>query len=238
MLTKINDTKLDERIRAAYVGGLWRKPSAELSTKLVPLLTGATPDGIKRAAALAIGYAGNPANDEALLKLLDDPNARRYAAIAVTLGGSEACAKKLLDVLSTDRDTEDVLRTSVNSNENDNFNLLLEPMFTSGQLYRRMRVAEILKDGSDLTNVSYSYAWTHLALRLANGWDGPAGVSSRFVRGQLYKTLTGPDAEKRRLVADMLVGMNLRGMLLAGRDAGIKEARDALHNMDRPKSAS
>jgi hypothetical protein len=30
----------------------------------------------------------------------------------------------------------------------------------------------------------------------------------------------------------------MRGLLLAGRDAGIKEARAALMEMDRPKSAS
>ncbi len=239
LLAKINDPKLDERFRMAYVGGLWRKPNAELATKLMPLLSSAAaPGGVKMSAALAIGYAGNPANDEDLIKLLDDPNARRFAAVAVVLGGSEAGARKLLEVLPNDRDAEEILRGAVNSTENDNFNLLLEPMFTSGQIYRRMRVAEILKEGNPTANISYTYAWTQLSARLVAGWDGASGVSSRAIRGELYKTLTGQDAEKRRLVAGVLVGMNMRGLLLAARDANIKEAREALLGMDRPKAAT
>jgi hypothetical protein len=69
-----------------------------------------------------------------LNKLLDDPNARRYAAVSVVLGGNEAGATKLLEVLPEDRDTDEILRGIVNSNEDDNFNLLLEPMFASGQV--------------------------------------------------------------------------------------------------------
>ncbi|HEX7479853.1 MAG TPA: HEAT repeat domain-containing protein [Polyangiales bacterium] len=239
LLSKITDAKLDERVRMAYVSGLWRKPNAEISTKLVPLLSSTnTPGTIKLSAALAIGYAGNPANDEDLIKLLDDTNARRYAAVAVVLGGSEAGARKLLDVLPNDRDAEEILRGAINSTENDNFNLLLEPMFASGQIYRRMRVAEILKEGNETTKVSYTYPWTQLAARLAAGWDGASGMSARAVRAALYKVVTGPDAEKRRLVASVLVGMNMRGLLLAARDAGVKEARDAVMSMDRPKAAT
>jgi HEAT repeat protein len=237
LLSKINDTKLDERVRVAYVSGLWRKPSAALSTKLLPLLSGNAPGTIKQSAALAIGYAAVPANDESLIKLLDDANARRYAAMAVTIGGGDMAIKKLLAVLPSDRDAEEILRGAVNSDENDNFNLLLEPMFTSGQVFRRIRAAELLKIGDD-NGGSFSYVWQHLATRLAVGWEGPGGVSPRYVRAELYKALTGPDAEKRRVAAAMLVGMNMRGLLLAARDANIKEAREALLSMDRPKTVA
>lgn len=236
MFAKIADQKLDERIRTAYVNGLWRKPNPALAPKLLTLLTSQTPGGVKLAAALAIGYSGSPQADDGLIKLLDDPNARRYAAIAVVLGGNEAGARKLLEVLPQDRDAEEILRGAVNSNENDNFNLLLEPMFTSGQIYRRMRVAQLLRDGNVLTNTSYSYPFMQLSTRLVSGWDGPGGVSPRWIRAELYKQLTSGDPERRRLIANMLVGMNMRGMLLAARDAGVKEAREALLNMDRPKS--
>jgi HEAT repeat protein len=236
MLAKITDAKLDERVRTAYVNGLWRKPNPTLAPKLLALLTGNTPGTVKVAAALAIGYSGNPATDEAIIKLLDDPAARRYAAIAAVLGGSDAVARKLLDVLPEDRDAEEILRGAVNSNEDDNFNLLLEPMFSSGQIYRRMRVAQILKEGNPLTQVSYSYPFMQLSTRLVSGWDGAGGVSPRWIRAELYKQLTGTNPEQRKLVAATLVGMNMRGMLLAGRDAGVKEAREALLNMDRPKS--
>jgi HEAT repeat protein len=237
LLAKIADPKVEERIRVAYVSGLWRKPSPELSAKLLPLLSGNTAGGVKLAAALAIGYSGNPSTDEALGRLLEDPQARRYAAIAITLGGSEANAKQLVAVLGKDRETEEILRGAVNSNEDDNFNMLLESMFTSGQFYRRLRVAEILKAGDDTLNASYSYAWIHLAGRLVAGWQAPGGASPRFVRAELYKGLTGSDAERRRLCAAILTGMNMRGLLLAARDAGIKEAREAILSMDRPKSA-
>ena len=63
-------------------------------------------------------------------------------------------------------------------------------------------------------------------------------MSPRWIRAELYKQLTGGDAERRRLVANAFVGMNLRGLLLAARDAGVKEAREALLNMDRPKASS
>jgi HEAT repeat protein len=239
MLAKVLDPKSEERVRTAYVNGLWRKPNEALSAKLVPLLGSAqTPGTVKLAAALAVGYSGNPSNDAALIKLLDDPNARRFAAIAATLGGGEEVALKLLAVLPEDRDAEEILRGAVNSNEDDNFNLLLEPMFTSGQIYRRMKVAHVLREGNPMNNnITFTYPTQQLAARLVAGWDGPAGVSARWIRAELYKSLTGSDAGRRKLVAEMMVAMNMRGLLLAARDAGVKEAREALLNMDRPKSA-
>jgi hypothetical protein len=154
------------------------------------------------------------------------------------LGGSEAGGRKLLEVLPQDRDAEEILRGIVNSNEDDNFNLMLEPMFASGQIYRRIRVAQILKDGNPLTNIAYSYAFQQVSARLVAGWDGPLGVSPRWVRAELYKQLTTGTPEQKKLVAAAFVGMNMRGLLLAARDAGVKEAREALLNMDRPKASS
>lgn len=236
MLSRIQDTKLDERIRVAYVEGLWRKPNMDLSTQLLPLLEGDTPAAIKRSAALAIGYAGNPANDAKLIELLDNPASRRDAAIAITLGGSEAGAAKLLEVLPKDKDTEEVLRLSVNSNEDDNFNLLTESMFSSGQIYRRLRVAQILKEGDGKN--SYSYVWTQVNARLRSGWEGPAGVSPRFIRETFYKELTGSDAARRAIVAETFAAMNMRGLLLAARDANIQEARNTLLALEHPKQVT
>lgn len=233
MLQKIMDTKLDERIRTDYALGLWRKPNPEISTQLLPLLQGDTPAGVKTAAALAIGYAGNPANDAKLIALLDDPNARRYAAVAITLGGSEEAAHKLVDVLAKDRDTEEILRMAVNSTEDDNFNLLMKSMFDSGQLYRRLKVAQILSEGNG--TASYSYAWLHITTRLRSGWEGPGGMSDRDIRETLFKEIGSSDPARRKLVADTLLAMNLRGLLLAARDAGVKEAREVLLAAERPK---
>lgn len=233
MVGKVLDTKLPENVRVFYAQGLWRKPSPEAAAQLVPLLSGDTPGAIKTAAALAIGYAGSPTTDANLISLLDDPQSARYAAMAVVLGGSEEAARKLLEVLPKDRDTEEVLRTAVNSNEDDNFNLLTKPMFESGQIYRRLKVAEILRDGNG--DISYSYVWLHLTTRLRAGWDGPGGMSERAIRVALNEQLASQDPARRELVAGVLGAMNYRGLLLAARDAGIKEARETLMALDRPK---
>jgi HEAT repeat protein len=236
MLSKIGDAKLDERIRTDYALGLWRKPNAEVSSKLLPLLQGETPSTIKLAAALAIGYAGNPANDAQIIALLDDPTARRYTAFAALLGGDEAAANKLLAVLPTDRDTEEVLRMAVGSTEDDNFNLLMQTMFDSGQIYRRLRVAQLLMAGTG--EIAYSYPWIQITTRLRAGWEGPGGMNDRDIRGALFKELGSQDSARRKLAATTLAAMNMRGLLLAARDAGIKEAREVLLDMDRPKEAA
>lgn len=234
MLQKIMDANLDERIRAAYATGLWRKPNPEVAVQLIPLLKAAeTPAAIKAAAALAVGYAANPANDGELLAMLDDPNARRYASYAVVLGGNEAAAEKLLEVLPKDRDTEEILRMAVNSTEDDNFNLLTKTMFESGQIYRRLRVAQILMQGKGDT--SYTYVWAHLTTRMRAGWEGIDGMSERDIRAALFKELGNPEAARRELIAATLASMNLRGLLLAARDANIKEAREVLLQQDRPR---
>jgi HEAT repeat protein len=235
LLQKIQDKALDERIRTAYALGLWRKPNPDVAAQLPPLLQGDTPSTIKQAAALAIGYAGAPANDAQLLTLLDDPSARRYTAFAVALGGNDAAAQKLLTILPTDRDTEEVLRMAVGSTEDDNFNLLTQAMFDSGQIYRRLGVATIMMQGGPDGGTSYTYFWQQITARLRSGWDGPGGMSDRDIRAALFKELGSPDAERRSLVARTLASMNLRGLLLAARDAGVKEAREVLLEMDRPK---
>ncbi|MFI5306514.1 MAG: HEAT repeat domain-containing protein [Polyangiales bacterium] len=234
MLQKIMDVKLDERIRTDYATGLWRKPNPEVAAALLPLLSGETPAAIKTAAALAIGYAGSADNDAKLLALLDDPSARRYAAFAVVLGGNEDAARKLLEILPKDRDTEEVLRLAVSSNADDNFNLLTKSMFDSGQIFRRLRVAEIMMQGTG--GNSYSYLWAQVTARLRSGWEGAGGMSDRDIRNTMYKELGSADPKRRALVANTLLSMNLRGLLLAARDAGVKEARDVLLNSDRPKA--
>jgi HEAT repeat protein len=233
MLTKMMDAQAEERIRTNYALGLWRKPNPEISTQLVPLLSGDAPAGVKTAAALAIGYAGNPANDAPLLALLDDPNSARYAGMAAILGGGEDTARKLLAILPKDRDTEEIVRGAVTSGEDDNFNLLMKSMFESGQIYRRLRTAQILMEGEGQT--SFSYVWMQITTRLRAGWEGPGGMSDREIREAVFKEMSSPDAARRALVARTLAAMNLRGLLLAARDAGVKEARDILLEMDRPQ---
>ncbi len=233
ILQKIQDPSLEERVRVAYVQGLWLTPDREFARQLFPLFQADAPSPIRRAAALAIGYAGDPSNDAQLIQMLGPEQTRRDAAVAIVLSGGEEAPPKLLEVLDQDRDLREVLRMAVTSNVDDNFNLLNEEMFTSGQVYRRLRGAEILKEGTSET-ASYSYIWTHLTTRLTQGWQGPGGASRRYIRGHLYKSLISEDPALRRLVAETFVSMNERGLLLAARDAGVKEARTVLMQLDRP----
>jgi HEAT repeat protein len=236
LLEKIKDEKLTDRVRIAYVQGLWLSPNRAFAKELFPLFTSTTPSEIKRAAALAIGYAGDPSNDAQLIQMIGNRDTRRDAAVAIVLGGSTDAARKLIPVLDQDNDLREVLRMSVTSNTDDNFNLLNEDMFTSGQIYRRLQVAEILKNEAGEA-ASYSYVWNHLTTRLATGWQEPGGISPRKIREYLYKTITGSDPELRRLVAEVLNAMSERGLLLAARDAGIAEARKLLIKVDQVDSA-
>ncbi len=237
ILEKIKDQSLTERVRNAFVQGLWLTPNRQFAKQLFPLFTAETPSPVKRAAALAIGYAGDPSNDAQLISMLPNRDTRRDAAVAIVLGGSPEAARKLLPVLDKDNDLREVLRMSVTSNTDDNFNLLNEEMFQSGQIYRRLQVAEILKNEAG-ESASYSYIWGHVTGRLAAGWQEPGGISPRKIREHLYKTITGPDPELRRLIAEVLNAMNERGLLLAARDAGIEEARKLLIKIDRTDAPS
>jgi HEAT repeat protein len=236
LVAKISDKQLDERVRSAYAAGLWRKPSATSAALLLPLLNQAdTPSNVRSAAALAVGYAGDPGNDATLLSMLESPEARRYASLAAVLSGGEATARKLIEVLPKDREAEEILRGAINDPDSDDFNVITKPMFDSGQIFRRIRAAELLLQGAGET--SYSYVWAHLSARLRAGWEGPGGMSDRDIRTALAAELRSTDPARRRLVANTLSAINLRGQLLAGRDAGIKEAREALLDADRPRTS-
>ncbi|MCG8557368.1 MAG: HEAT repeat domain-containing protein [Proteobacteria bacterium] len=236
ILQKITDATLAEGIRRAYVQGLWQKPDRSMAKELFSLFTPETPSSVRKAAALAIGYASDPDNDARLIAMLDRKETRVDAAYAVVLGAGEAAARRLVAHLAKDRDLREVLNMSVNSNEHDNYNLIAEGMFESGQVWRRLRVAEILRHGDE--EASYSYAWLGFTSRLAAGWDGPGGLSARAIRERIYGTLTSSDdPELRRLAAEALAAINERGLLLAARDSqqrGAREARQLLLRLDRP----
>lgn len=238
IIEKIRNTELDERVRVAYAQGLWVKPNNELAKQLLGMINANQPAAIRRVAALAVGYAGDPSNGQQLSTLLESEGTRRDAAIAIVLGGGGVePAKKLLELLKDDRDLREVLQMEVLNAENDNFNLLTEEMFTSGQIWRRLLVGEVLREGTSEQN-AYTYYITQTIARLGLGWEGPGGVSALEIRKHLYDALIGSDAELRRLAASCFAQMNERGLLLAARDAGNTEARQELMRLDRPRIAS
>lgn len=239
ILQKIQNKELEKDMRVAYVQGLWRKPDQALAAKLMPMLSSSeTPAQIRRAAALAVGYVGDPAHDAKLQELLksEEDQTLRNAAFAVVLGGSEEAADVLLTAMEDNRDLREVLRYAITNEENDNFNVVTKSAFESGQIYRRLRVARAMGEG-DEDEKSYSYVWNQVISRLKAGWDGPNGVTPRYIRSKLYEALTGDDAARRELAAEVLTAMGERGLLLAARDSegpGSQEAREQLLDIKRP----
>lgn len=237
IVAKAKDPNVDEMARSFYVMGLWMANLPEGSSKqLFELITAQQPGDVRRAAALAIGYAADPANDQMLMDMLNDKELRREAGFAILLGGSEAAASKLYNVINEDREVREVLQDMLMANDIDYFNLVSQRHFDSGQVYRRLKVAEILRLGAG--EITFSYPWSSLTTRLKLGGSGSDGLKPREVRSNLWKTLRGEDAQLRTLAANALGAMGEKGLLLASRDQsgpGQEEARKVIFQANRPK---
>ncbi len=236
VIGKIQQTDLDEAARRYYLGALWQHPSRVVAGRLMELLTNpATPPDVRHPAAIAIGYAADPANDERLISLLDNEQLAFDAAIAICLGGNEAGARALLAKLGEDDDLRQSLQDALMNAENDFFNLVTTDLWESGQVHRRLRVAQILNDGDG--DNRQGYAWQSFSTRLESGWSGLHGLTAPEIRSRLLADLTGPDADRRVLVAHVLGQMHELGLLMAARDAagpGAEDARAMLAELTRP----
>ena len=239
ILGKVQSADLDEDSRRYYVRALWRNPDPSLAGPLMDLMESDAPRELRRAAALAVGYMAMPDNDARLMSMLDNENTDREAAVAIVIGGSPEAARKLVQALKASRDLREVMQQVLAGEENDWFNVVTEPMFASGQIWRRIHAAEILNvgDGDD----RYSYAWTKLLAALSSGWDGNGGLTTGQIRQKLWEALVGDDAERSRLAARVLADMPERGLLLRARDDGGSAgdaARAELMRINRPVRAS
>lgn len=234
VLSKVQQTELDDAARRFYLGALWQHPSRALSSPLMSLVRNtATPPDVRRPVAVAVGYTADPANDAQLLEMLNNPETERDAAIAIALGGDEAAAEALAAKIQENQDLRDVLQSSLMNETNDWFNLITQPLWDSGEVARRLRVAQILKDND------MSFAWMPLIARLRTGWDGPNGLSAREIRMRFAEQLRGDDAALRVQAAQLLGAMGETGLLMAARDeggAGSDEARAVLREMNRARS--
>ena len=226
VLAKVRDESLSEAARRYYVQALWQRPRKELDPLLLDLMESRAPNDVRRAAALALGYAAEPGNDTRLVAMLgdrtvptlEDPTQRRNAAIAISLGGGREAVSALLEVLAVDGDTREVLQNSVMNEENDWFNLITTEMFEDGAVWRRLRAAEQLREGDGRN--TYSYSWTKAVSVLRSGWDGVGGMQPQAIRDALYDALMGANEDYRRYAAAVLAEMPERGLLLRARDEG------------------
>jgi hypothetical protein len=234
VLEKIRDPNLDEVARRFYVVALWQKPTSTLTNDLLAVIADTnTPPDVKRAAALAVGYAADPAADDRVHEMLDDEALRREAAFIVILGGSDANARVLLGHLADDTDLQQAILYSVRDDETNSFNLITQAAFDSGEVWRRLSVANILNEGEG--DNRHGYVWTNTIERLRAGWDGHDGMTPRQIRDQIWNALRGEDAARRTLAAHVLAQMDERGLLMAARDQGgpgSDEARDELRRLN------
>jgi HEAT repeat protein len=234
IIAKAKSTALDEATRAFYVQGLWQADAQALSGQLAELLQPSVPAEVRRSAALAMGYAADPANDQLLLDLLRNPEIKRDAAFAVVLGGSPKAAEELYLLINKDRELREVLQDFLMADDSDFFNLITARQFENGEVFRRLKVADILRNGKG--EITFSYPWQQAIARLKSGWNGPGGMAPRQIRAELYKALRGQEPDKRRIAAEALGAMGERGMLLASRDEpgpGQQEAREVLLAQNR-----
>jgi HEAT repeat protein len=230
VIAKAQDEATPEHVRYYYVQALWQKPQPALNEPLLGLIRSNAPDALRLAAGVALGYAGDPANDAALLELIANENTRTPAGFAVVLGGTPAQAEALAAALEDDRNAREDIQNGVNSDSNDWFNQITNQMFESGAIWRRAAVSHRLSE------LNHGYAWQKFVAALKSGWSGLDGVPSHVIRQRLYAALTGEDAGRRVLAAKLLGTMQEFGLLLRARDeggVGADEARDQLNAMQR-----
>lgn len=237
VLEKLRSPELDEFAKRYYVTALWQRPSRQVTNDLLDLIANAdTPPDVKRAAALAVGYAADPAADDRVTQMLADANLRREAAFIVVLGGNATHARALLELLGTDQELPEVVLFTIRDDETNAFNLVTRSAFESGEVWRRLTVAHILNEGEG--DNRQGYVWNHIVERLAAGWDGAGGLSPRAIRTELWNALRGEDAELRAIVARVLATMDERGLLMAARDQGGPGSEEARAEIRRLNTAA
>lgn len=218
VIGKITSSDVRDNAKRYYVQALWQKPHRELNPQLLDLMSSDQPAEVKRAAAIAVGYSGDPAVEQRLMDLLDNEESRRDAAVAIVLGGGQESAEKLVATLGTDGDLREVLQMWVMNEENDWFNLLTEDMFENGAIWRRLTVAQVLREGDG--DNSYAYPWAKAVSVLRSGWEGVGGLRPQLVRDKLWAAMEEGDEERKVLIAQVFHEIPETGLLLRARDEG------------------
>jgi len=211
IVEKVRDSEIDIVARAALVQGLWFKPTQAATDAMLDILEGTDNFELVKPAAIAVGEAANPANEERLNKLLDhaDEHRQRAAVLAILLGGSMERIDKILELLDG-QENKLVIREWYESHPV----YLSRSMFDSKSVYKRLINARALSDKTAGGTEEILWPWKHLMQRLKSGWDeGPGGLAPLEIREELAKTVR-EDAEYRELAASILSGLNERGYLL------------------------
>jgi HEAT repeat protein len=243
ILQKIRDPEVEDAARRCYVAALWQQPDSSLVPELLEVMgDGSVPTEIRIAAALAVGYGATEEHDDAIMRLLEGEDTREVAAMAVVLGGTAEHARALLRYLGENEELARVLREQITAQGSQRFELMTGQMFESGSIFRRIEVAQILRDGEEGNeDNAHGVAWNKLMERFRAGFEGHDGLTVRAIRENLWEALRGDDPRRRRLAVAAFRGLDERGLLMAARDMGgngAEEARDALLEMNRAPAGS
>jgi HEAT repeat protein len=231
VLDKVKDNLAEVGARTILVEGLSNNPRPEAMPVLFDVLEKETDVTLIRAAAIAIGEAGDPANDAHLNKLLDDPNddRQRVVAFAVLLGGNLERIDRVIEILLKGQETRLLLKEWYEGRPV----LLTDTMFTKKRIFRRLAVAQAIMARTAGKDEEINWAWRYLLDRMKNGWDNsPGGLNSREIRDRLAEAVR-TDAEYRVLAADALAGLVERGTLLALQGEEGPQAAVARATLDR-----
>lgn len=218
VLKKLSGSEITRASKGYYIQALWQKAQPTLNETLLNLIGSNEPTDLRRAAAIAIGYAADPSNDARLLNLLANERTAPQAAIALSMSGGESATRRLIERMGESTDLREIVSDPYTSRDLRWFDTLTKTMFEDGSIYRRLRTANQLRLGDG--NRSYGFAHAKLLELLKRPGVGPNGTHPRFVREQLWEALNGGDAEVRAIVASTLLEMGERGLLLRARDEG------------------
>jgi HEAT repeat protein len=231
ILEKIKDNLTEMGARTILVEGLSQNPTPEAIPVLFDIIEKETDITLIRAAAIAIGEAGDPANDAHLNKLLDDPNEdrQRVVAFAVLLGGNTDRIDKVLEILLKGQEARLLVKEWYEARPV----LLTETMFAKKRIFRRLTVAQAIMQRSEGKEEEINWAWRYLLDRMKNGWDNsPGGLNSREIRDRLAEAVR-KDSEYREVAAEALAGLVERGTLLALQGEEGPQAAVARATLDR-----
>ncbi|MGB0679021.1 MAG: hypothetical protein ACPGUV_05110 [Polyangiales bacterium] len=236
IIRTLNDASVPERDKDTLAPVLWQPPRAALAPAFWQLLKSHPLMSVRRAAALALGYLSDPAYNARLRGLLVDPERQSEAVLAVVLGAGADAPQVLLEALRQDATLRLALAQALGERHEGWWTALHPQMFTSGSLWRRAQMAAALRDAA--SRQGSRAAWQWLIETLRQGWEDPPGFPRHFVRQALWRALTGEDATRRQLAAEVLADLPERGWLLRARDEGgaaASAARAALRQGHAPR---
>ncbi len=189
--------------------GLTRRPRKTLAPVLLGMMSRNTDLEVRFEVARALGKAGVDGRAERkLISMLSDDGLRRYAALALILGGSVKAAELAAQTLSREEQVQ-----GIREPYSESFEYLSQADLDEGRLFRvvanALAVSRLKTAKSDLSWVQES-----LAKQLVNNLqydNGPHSLTRVMLRFRLHQLAKGDDPSARRGALDTLQLMDGRG---------------------------